>query len=173
VKCPTTAMPADTGEKPVSTTPLARGPNAVLALLGNVGTPTMIRSAPIALETGTMVFGAFTGASKILRDTLAGPCSRYIFNVRGSYAQEARATLESFFSVPRGSKEPSNMAGLPPSASTATPLRSTGLLRRPSVGTDDDDGRGVGGALALQRRRAVQGVLEDGTPRARAAEHEH
>jgi ABC-type branched-subunit amino acid transport system substrate-binding protein len=97
VKCPTTTTPAVTGQKPVSKTPLDRGPNAVLALLGNVGTPTMVRSAPIALETGTMFFGAFTGASKILRDTLAGPCRRYVFNVRGSYAQEARASLEFFF----------------------------------------------------------------------------
>jgi ABC-type branched-subunit amino acid transport system substrate-binding protein len=97
VKCPTTTTPAVEGEKPVSTTPLERGTNAVLALLGNVGTPTMVRSAPIALETGTMFFGAFTGASKILRDTLAGRCQRYVFNVRGSYAQEALASLEFFF----------------------------------------------------------------------------
>ncbi|MEO5731148.1 MAG: ABC transporter substrate-binding protein [Byssovorax sp.] len=97
VKCPTTTTPVVEGQMPVSTTPLDRGPNAVLALIGNVGTPTMVRSAPIALETGTLFFGAFTGAAKILRDDLAGSCHRYVFNVRASYADEARATLEYFF----------------------------------------------------------------------------
>ena len=51
---------------------MTRGPNAVLAFLGNVGTPTMVRAAPVAIETGTIYFGAFTGADKILRDTTAG-----------------------------------------------------------------------------------------------------
>ncbi len=97
VKCPTTTTPAVEGQMPVSTTPLNRGPDAVLALIGNVGTPTMVRSAPIALETGTLFFGAFTGAAKILRDDLAGSCHKYVFNVRASYAEEARATLELFF----------------------------------------------------------------------------
>lgn len=97
VRCPTTATPAVMGEQPVSTTPLDRGPDAVLALLGNVGTPTMVRAAPVALETSTIFFGAFTGAKKILRDDLAGPCRRFVFNVRASYADEARAALEFFF----------------------------------------------------------------------------
>ena len=97
VRCPTTTKPVVAGQMPVSTTPLERGPDAVLALLGNVGTPTMVRSAPIALETGTLFFGAFTGASKLLRDGLAGPCHRDVFNVRASYAAEARAALEFFF----------------------------------------------------------------------------
>jgi branched-chain amino acid transport system substrate-binding protein len=59
----------------------------------------MVRSAPIALETGTLFFGAFTGATTLLRDTFAGPCHEYVFNVRASYADEARAALEYFFDV--------------------------------------------------------------------------
>jgi branched-chain amino acid transport system substrate-binding protein len=97
VRCPTTSNPVVMGQAPVSKTPLDRGPGAVLAFLGNVGTPTMVRAAPVALETSTLFFGAFTGASKILRDGLAGPCHRYVFNVRASYAEEARAALEFFF----------------------------------------------------------------------------
>jgi ABC-type branched-subunit amino acid transport system substrate-binding protein len=97
VRCPTTSTPAVAGQAPVSTTPLLRGPDAVLAMLGDVGTPTMVRAAPVALETGTLFFGAFTGASKILRDGLAGPCHKDVFNVRASYAEEARAALELFF----------------------------------------------------------------------------
>ncbi|WP_394828644.1 ABC transporter substrate-binding protein [Pendulispora albinea] len=98
-RCPSTKDTPPT-EPPVSTTRLERGPGSVLAILGNVGTPTMVRFAPIAVETETLFFGAFTGATLMLRDDLAGPCKRFIFNVRASYAQEARATLE-YFLYPR------------------------------------------------------------------------
>jgi ABC-type branched-subunit amino acid transport system substrate-binding protein len=94
-RCPTTSSPA-AGEAPISANALERGPNAVLAFIGNVGTPTMVRAAPVAVETGTIFFGAFTGASTILRDDRAGSCKQYIFNVRASYAQEARATTDYF-----------------------------------------------------------------------------
>lgn len=94
-KCPSSSA-SIAGNSPVSTTALKRGPNAVLALLGNVGTPTMVRAAPIAVETGTVFFGAFTGATTVLRDTTCADCGKYIFNVRASYAQEARATMELF-----------------------------------------------------------------------------
>jgi branched-chain amino acid transport system substrate-binding protein len=94
--CPSTGTPAVSGQMPVSTVALTRGPNAVLAILGNVGTPTMVRSAPVAVETGTIFFGAFTGATTILRDTKCGECAKYIFNYRASYGQEARATMEYF-----------------------------------------------------------------------------
>lgn len=97
-RCPTTTMTALTGVPEVSATEIDRGPNAVLALLGNVGTPTMVRAAPVAIETGTVFFGPFTGAGTILRDGSAGACGKYIFNVRASYAQEARATMEYFMS---------------------------------------------------------------------------
>jgi branched-chain amino acid transport system substrate-binding protein len=96
-RCPTTDDPTVSGMPGVSATALDRGPGAVLAFLGNVGTPTMVRAAPVSLETGTIFFGAFTGATTILRDTTAGACARYVFNVRASYADEARATLEYFF----------------------------------------------------------------------------
>ncbi len=95
-RCPTTNDPDVSGQPAVSATALYRGPNAVLAFLGNVGTPTMVRAAPVSLETGTVFFGAFTGATTILRDTTAGTCEKYVFNVRASYASEARATLEYF-----------------------------------------------------------------------------
>jgi branched-chain amino acid transport system substrate-binding protein len=98
-RCPTTTVPVIAGNQPVATGRLNRGPNAVIGLVGSVGTPTMVRSAPIAVETGSLFFGAFTGASKVLRDGMPGPCARYIFNVRASYAQEARATLEFFFKL--------------------------------------------------------------------------
>jgi ABC-type branched-subunit amino acid transport system substrate-binding protein len=95
-RCPTTTSPVVVGDSAVGRSALARGPNAVLALVGNVGTPTMVRTAPIAVETGSLFFGAFTGAAKMLRDDVSGPCRRYIFNVRASYAHEARAAVEFF-----------------------------------------------------------------------------
>ena len=94
--CPTTATPPTAGT-PFSTVALNPGPNAVLGLVGSVGTPTMVRAAPIAVETGRLYFGAFTGATTMLRNTQAGPCAKYIFNMRASYAQEAMATLSYFF----------------------------------------------------------------------------
>jgi len=104
-KCPSTALPEPDGHgntTPISTTALTRGPNAVLAFLGNVGTPTMVRAAPVAIETSTIYFGAFTGADKILRDTTAGACAQYVFNVRTGYDQEAQATVDLFksYTVP-------------------------------------------------------------------------
>jgi branched-chain amino acid transport system substrate-binding protein len=101
-RCPSTNLSL-ASNAPVSMTALSRGPKAVLAILGDVGTPTMLRSAPVAIETGTVYFGAFTGASTLLREEpvngvtpSAGSCWRYIFNVRASYAQEAQATVEYF-----------------------------------------------------------------------------
>ncbi len=96
-KCPTTMTPPVAGQPAFSQTELLPGPNAVLAVIGSVGTPTMVRSAPVIVETGTLYFGAFTGAAAMLRDDKSGPCKKYIFNVRASYGQEARATLEYFF----------------------------------------------------------------------------
>jgi len=58
--------------------------DAVLAVLGNVGTPTAIVTAPIAQEKHTLLFGAFSGGS-VLRKT---PNSPYIINYRPSYAEE-------------------------------------------------------------------------------------
>jgi ABC-type branched-subunit amino acid transport system substrate-binding protein len=97
--CPTTSIAPPVGSTTgpaLSDSRLVRGPNAVLAMIGNVGTPTAVRAAPIVVETGTVFFGPFTGAGTILRDTMCGECAKYIFNVRASYAQEARATLELF-----------------------------------------------------------------------------
>jgi branched-chain amino acid transport system substrate-binding protein len=95
-RCPTTDNSAVAGQLPISRTAIQRGPNAVLAFLGNVGTPTMVRAAPVAIESGTLFFGAFTGAATILRDDAAKHCERFIFNVRASYKQEAHATMEYF-----------------------------------------------------------------------------
>lgn len=72
--------------------PSRAGPNVralidnehVLAIVGNVGTPTAVVTVPIVNEKRVPLFGAFTGAG-VLRKT---PPDRYVFNVRASYADE-------------------------------------------------------------------------------------
>jgi ABC-type branched-subunit amino acid transport system substrate-binding protein len=64
----------------------------VLAVIGNVGTPTAIVSVPIVNEKKTLLFGALTGAG-VLRNS---PPDRYIINYRASYAEETFAMVEGF-----------------------------------------------------------------------------
>ncbi|MBF0190559.1 MAG: ABC transporter substrate-binding protein [Magnetococcales bacterium] len=67
----------------------------VLAVIGNVGTPTAVVSAPIANETRTILMGAVTGAG-LLRKT---PPERYIFNYRASYAEETAAMIDGLLGI--------------------------------------------------------------------------
>jgi ABC-type branched-subunit amino acid transport system substrate-binding protein len=67
----------------------------VLAVLGNVGTPTAAVTVPIATEKKTLLFAPGTGAELVRQY----PPNRYVINYRASYAQETavmvRGTLES------------------------------------------------------------------------------
>ena len=56
----------------------------VVAIVGNVGTPTAVVTVPIANEKKVPFFGAFTGAGVLRKN----PPDRYVFNVRASYADE-------------------------------------------------------------------------------------
>ncbi len=63
----------------------------VLAVVGNVGTPTAVAAVPIANEFKTPFYGAFTGAG-VLRKT---PPDRYVVNYRSSYGQETAAMIDA------------------------------------------------------------------------------
>ncbi|MCC9657537.1 ABC transporter substrate-binding protein [Rhodopirellula sp. JC737] len=63
----------------------------VLAVVGNVGTPTAITAIPIAEKTGTPFFGAFTGASALRK---AGTPD-VVINYRASYAEETAAMVDA------------------------------------------------------------------------------
>ena len=63
----------------------------VLAVIGNVGTPTAIAAIPIANEQKTLFFAPFTGAG-VLRQT---PPDRYVINYRASYAEETAAMIDA------------------------------------------------------------------------------
>jgi len=69
----------------------------VLAIIGNVGTPTAIAAVPIANRNHVPFYGAFTGAG-ILRRI---PPDRYIVNYRASYAEETAAMVEALISKGR------------------------------------------------------------------------
>jgi ABC-type branched-subunit amino acid transport system substrate-binding protein len=80
--------------------PDVRGPDSVLALLGNVGTPPMLVTAPVANKNGVVFFAPFTGAQKYLRD---GTNSPYVFNYRAGYYEETEAMVDYMqsFRAPR------------------------------------------------------------------------
>ena len=63
----------------------------VLAVIGNVGTPTAIVAIPIAMEQKTLFFAAYTGGG-VLRNT---PPDRYVINYRASYAEETGAMIDA------------------------------------------------------------------------------
>lgn len=69
----------------------------VLAVVGNVGTPTAAAALPLCLERRTPLVGALSGAP-VLRKT---PPDRYVFNYRASYAQETAAMIDHFVGVRR------------------------------------------------------------------------
>jgi branched-chain amino acid transport system substrate-binding protein len=63
----------------------------VLAVIGNVGTPTAIAAVPIADEQKTLFFAPFTGAGFLRRN----PPDRYVINFRASYAEETAAMIDA------------------------------------------------------------------------------
>lgn len=67
----------------------------VVAVMGNVGTPTAIVTVPIANAKKTLLFGAYTGAG-VLRQT---PPDRYVINYRASYAEETAAMVDGLLST--------------------------------------------------------------------------
>ncbi len=67
----------------------------VLAVIGNVGTPTAIVAVPIALEQKTLFFAAYSGGG-VLRNT---PPDRYVVNYRASYAEETGAMIDALIEL--------------------------------------------------------------------------
>jgi ABC-type branched-subunit amino acid transport system substrate-binding protein len=67
----------------------------VFAVLGNVGTPTALKTVPYAVQHKLLFFGPFTGA-KALRKV---PPARYVFNYRASYEEETAKIVEYLIRV--------------------------------------------------------------------------
>lgn len=84
----------DDGYEPAKTIPNMRKlieQDNVLAVVGNVGTPTAIAAVPIASAARTPFYGAFTGAGMLRRS----PPDRYVINYRASYAEETGAIVDA------------------------------------------------------------------------------
>lgn len=67
----------------------------VLAVIGNVGTPTAIAALPVAESTGTLFYGAFSGSGALRKD----PPSHWVVNFRASYAEETGAMVDQLIDV--------------------------------------------------------------------------
>lgn len=97
----------DDGYEPERTAPNMRElieHKHVLAIIGNVGTPTAIAAIPIANEQRTLFFAPFTGAG-VLRKT---PPDRYVINYRASYAEETAAMIDAL--IHHGKLAPEDIA---------------------------------------------------------------
>ncbi|MCB9853557.1 MAG: ABC transporter substrate-binding protein [Phycisphaerales bacterium] len=93
-----TLIALDDGYEPARTAPNMRSlieRQDVIAVVGNVGTPTAVAAVPIANAGKTLLFGAFTGAG-VLRKT---PPDRYVINYRASYAEETAAMVEALVDI--------------------------------------------------------------------------
>jgi branched-chain amino acid transport system substrate-binding protein len=67
----------------------------VLAIIGNVGTPTAAVAVPLANDQKTLLFAAFSGGPILRND----PADRYVINFRAGYAEEATAMIDALIDV--------------------------------------------------------------------------
>jgi branched-chain amino acid transport system substrate-binding protein len=67
----------------------------VLAIIGNVGTPTAAVAVPLANDQKTLLFAAFSGAPILRND----PADRYVINFRAGYAEETAAMIDALIDV--------------------------------------------------------------------------
>src|SRR5271157_4445698 len=88
----------DDGYEPTRTGPNIRQlieKDHVLAIIGNVGTPTAIVAVPLVNEQKTLLFAPFSGGP-IVRNN---PPDRYVINFRASYAEETAAMLDALIGI--------------------------------------------------------------------------
>lgn len=97
----------DDGYEPARTAPNMRRlieEDEVLAILGNVGTPTAIASLPLVRKHGIPFLAPYSGAG-VLRQS---PPEQYVFNFRASYAEEIAAMVDALIAY--GGLQPQEVA---------------------------------------------------------------
>ncbi len=97
----------DDGYEPTRTVPNMRElieKDQVLAVIGNVGTPTAIAAVPIAQAAHTLFFAGYSG-SDVLRNS---PPERYVINFRASYSEEGTAMIDAL--IDKGGLAPEDIA---------------------------------------------------------------
>jgi branched-chain amino acid transport system substrate-binding protein len=67
----------------------------VLAIIGNVGTPTATVAVPLANEQKTLLFAPFAGGPVLRND----PPDRYVVNFRASYGEETNAMIDALVDI--------------------------------------------------------------------------
>jgi branched-chain amino acid transport system substrate-binding protein len=67
----------------------------VLALIGDIGTPTILVTVPIVNEEKTVLFAPYSG-SEVLRKS---PSDRYVFNLRPGLREEVSALIKGILST--------------------------------------------------------------------------
>jgi branched-chain amino acid transport system substrate-binding protein len=88
----------DDGYEPARTAPNMRQlieKDNVLAIIGNVGTPTAIVAVPLVNEQKTLLFAPFSGGPILRND----PPDRYVINFRAGYAEETAAMLDALIDI--------------------------------------------------------------------------
>lgn len=96
----------DDGYEPTRTAPNMRRliDEEVLAVIGNVGTPTAIASLPLVRKHNIPFMAPFSGAGVLRQE----PPEKYVFNFRASYVEEMAAMVDAL--VLHGGLEPREIA---------------------------------------------------------------
>jgi branched-chain amino acid transport system substrate-binding protein len=97
----------DDGYEPSRTVPNMRQlieRDDVLAIVGNVGTPTAIAAVPIAVGDKTLFFAGFTGSDMLRKN----PPDRYVINYRAGYTEEVTAMIDAL--IDKGGLKPEDIA---------------------------------------------------------------
>jgi branched-chain amino acid transport system substrate-binding protein len=88
----------DDGYEPTRTAPNLRKliqKDHVLAIIGDVGTPTAIVAVPLVNEQKTLLFAPFSGGPILRND----PPDRYVINFRPGYAEELAAMIDALIDI--------------------------------------------------------------------------
>ena len=88
----------DDGYEPARTAPNMRQlieKGNVLAVIGNVGTPTAIVAVQLVDEGKTLLFPPFAGGPILRND----PPDRYVINFRAGYAEETTAMIDALIDI--------------------------------------------------------------------------
>jgi branched-chain amino acid transport system substrate-binding protein len=116
----------DDGYEPARTAPNMRQlieKDHVLAIIGNVGTPTAIVAVPLANEEKTLLFAPFAGGPILRND----PPDRYVINFRAGYAEETTAMIDALIDI--AGLKPEEIAFFTQRDNSGFAMGTTALLR--------------------------------------------
>lgn len=125
----------DDGYEPNRTIPNIRqliSKEQVLAIIGNVGTPTSVVALPIVRQENICFYGAYTGAGMLRRT----PPETQVYNFRASYAQETAAMVRGLLTD--GRLKPDEIAFFTQQDSYGDAGYSGGMDALRAYGLEDD-----------------------------------